>query len=68
MNMKWKEELLIKLDKMGIAGRIFNWFHGFLFDRSIQVRVGSSYSKPYFIQGDFKKVLLNCWQYMCEPS
>lgn len=45
--MMWKEGLLIK---MGIGGRKFNWFHSFLLDRSIQVRMGSSYSKTYYIE------------------
>lgn len=47
-DMIWKEGLLIKLDKMGIGGRMFNWIHSFFFDRSIQVRVGASFSKTYY--------------------
>ncbi len=35
---------------MGIGGRMFNWIHSFLFDRSIQVRVGSSFSKIYYTE------------------
>lgn len=34
-DMIWKEGLLIKLDEMGIGGRMFNWLHSFLFDRSM---------------------------------
>lgn len=49
-NMVWIEGLLFKLDNMGIGGRMFNWFHSFLFDRSIQVRVGSLFSKTYIIE------------------
>lgn len=28
-NMWWKEGLLIKLDKMGIKGRLYNWIMDF---------------------------------------
>jgi hypothetical protein len=32
-DMMWKEGLLIKLYKMGVGGRVFNWIKNFLFDR-----------------------------------
>lgn len=41
-DMLWKEGLLIKLKNMGIRGRIYNWVLDFLFERKIQVRVGTS--------------------------
>lgn len=43
--MMWKEGLLIKLDNMGVGGRVFNQINNFIFGRSIQVRVGSSIRK-----------------------
>lgn len=33
-NMLWKEGLLVKLDKMGINGRLYNWMMDFLFNRT----------------------------------
>ena len=32
-DMMWKEGLLIKLYKMVVGGRVFNWIKNFLFDR-----------------------------------
>ncbi len=46
-DMMWREGLLIKLDKFGINGRLYNWIIHFLMDRTIQIRVGKSYSKKY---------------------
>jgi len=43
-DMMWKEGLMIKLDKMGIGGRAFNWVKDFLYGRSIRVRVGKEIS------------------------
>jgi len=34
-DMMWKEGLMIKLDKMGVGGRAFNWVKDFLYGRSI---------------------------------
>jgi len=39
-DMMWKEGLMIKMEKMGIGGRAFNWVKDFLYGRSIRVRVG----------------------------
>ncbi len=46
-DMIWKEGLLIKLDKMGIGGNLFNWIKDFLFGRKIQVRIGAEISSQY---------------------
>ncbi|MGL5733123.1 MAG: RNA-directed DNA polymerase, partial [Metamycoplasmataceae bacterium] len=46
-DMLWKEGLLVKLDKMGIKGKMYNWIMDFLINRTIQVRVGTSYSRTY---------------------
>lgn len=48
-NMWWKEGLLIKIDKMGIKGRLYNWIMDFLLNFTIQVKVGSCYSNIYTI-------------------
>lgn len=49
-DMLWKEGLLIKLNKMGIGGRMFNWFQDFLNNRTIEVRVGMEFSSIYPIE------------------
>lgn len=49
-DMLWREGLLIKLNLLGIGGRIYNWIMDFLMGRTIQVRVGSSTSKVYSIE------------------
>lgn len=41
----WREGLLIKLDKMGISGRMYNYILDFLSQRSIRVRVGNGISE-----------------------
>lgn len=46
-DMVWKEGLMIKLDKMGIGGRTFNWIRSFLFERYIQVKIGTVLSTKY---------------------
>lgn len=45
--MVWKEKLMIKLSMIGIAGRTYNWIKDFLFDRTIQVRIGAALSGVY---------------------
>jgi len=49
-DMLWKEGLLIKLDMMGIKGKMYNWIMNFLLNRTIQVRVGCEYSPTYEIE------------------
>ena len=49
-DMMWKEGLLIKLHKMGVGGRVFNWIKNFLFDRRLQVRIGSELSDKYLVE------------------
>lgn len=46
-DMMWKEGLLIKMHKMGIGGRVYNWIKDFLFGRKIQLRIGSDISNQY---------------------
>ncbi len=45
----WREGLLIKLNKIGIGGRMYNWILDFLFERSFQVRIGEEMSASYDI-------------------
>uniref|UniRef100_A0A8C2BUC3 Reverse transcriptase domain-containing protein n=1 Tax=Cyprinus carpio TaxID=7962 RepID=A0A8C2BUC3_CYPCA len=49
-DMLWKEGLLIKLNRMNIGGKMFNWIRDFLKDRTIEVRVGVNVSKTYSIE------------------
>lgn len=48
-DMLWKEGLLIKIECMGIGGKLYNWIMDFLLERTIQVRIGVEYSKTYMI-------------------
>ncbi len=48
-NMMWKEGLLIKLNKIGVNGKMFNWIKDFLFGRKIQVRIGADSSDEYIM-------------------
>ncbi len=38
---------MIKLDKMGITGRTFNWIKNLLFNRCIQGKMGTMMSTRY---------------------
>ncbi|XDV25401.1 hypothetical protein PO909_029322 [Leuciscus waleckii] len=49
-DMLWKEGLLIKLNKMEIGGKMFNWIKDFLRGRTIEVRIGSESSSTYTIE------------------
>lgn len=48
--MLWKEGLLIRLNQMGIDGRLFNWTMDFLKKRRIQVVIKNEYSDIYKIE------------------
>jgi len=47
--MMWKEGLIIKMHKMEIGGRVYNWVKDFLFGRKIQIRIGSDVSNQYLV-------------------
>lgn len=49
-DMMWKEGLLIKLKKMGVGGRIFNWIKDFMGGMEIQVRIGRKMSRQYVVK------------------
>lgn len=34
-DMLWKEGLLIKLEHLGVVGRMFNWIKDFMLDRTV---------------------------------
>ncbi len=40
---------MIKLNNIGISGRVFNWVKDFLFGRSIRVRIGTALSRKYLV-------------------
>ncbi len=44
-DMLWKEGLLMKLERLRIDGKMYNWILSFLFGRTIQVRVGTAFSQ-----------------------
>ncbi len=44
-DMMWREGVLLKLQRIGIVGRFYNWVLSFLFGRTIQVKVGSVLSQ-----------------------
>lgn len=48
-DMLWKEGLLIKLQKMSIKGRMYNWIKEFLIGRSIRVKIGGAISSSGII-------------------
>lgn len=49
-DMLWKEGLLIKLKRMEISGKMFNWIEDFLKDRTVEVWVGSESSSTCTIE------------------
>lgn len=49
-DMLWKEGLLIKLNRMEIGGKMFNWIRDFLRERTIEVRIGVESSNIYQIK------------------
>lgn len=46
----WREGLLIKLRKIEINGRMFNWVKDFLMGRQIQVRIGKIFSEKFPVE------------------
>lgn len=48
-DMVFFDMVLIKLDRMGIKGRLYNWVMDFLQGQTIQVGVGTEYSDIYQI-------------------
>ena len=48
--MVWREGIIEQLSKMCVKGKLLEWIHNFLQDRSIQVRVGSAFSEPLVLE------------------
>ncbi|XP_035985721.1 uncharacterized protein LOC118559100 [Fundulus heteroclitus] len=46
----WREGLLIKLENMGIGGRMYNWIASFFAERKIRVKVGDEYSRDFKVE------------------
>lgn len=49
-DMMWVEGLLIKLYKLGIKGKIYEWIKDFLTNRKLQVRIGEVVSDKYVVE------------------
>lgn len=49
-DMLWKDGLLIKLDRLGIKGKLIGWVLDFLDRRTIEVKVGTEYSSRHFVE------------------
>lgn len=49
-DMLWKEGLLIKLDQIGIEGKLYNWIKEFLIERNIKVKIGEYISRKGIIE------------------
>ena len=46
-DMMWTEGLLIKLNKMGVRGRIYQWISAFLSERTLRVRIDGELSESF---------------------
>lgn len=55
-DMLWKEGLLIKLNKLGVNGKLYNWVFDFLFERTIEVKLGTEYSNRYTVENGTPQV------------
>ena len=49
-DLMWREGLLLKLEKLGVRGKILKWIHSFLNNREAMVRVGSTLSDPVLLE------------------
>ena len=49
-DMVWTTGLMIKLKRLGINGKMYNWLYDFFQGRTLQVRVGSSLSSTYTLE------------------
>ena len=45
----WHSKLLDKLGKIGVSGRMYKFIASFLSNRSLQVKIGQSFSKEHFL-------------------
>ena len=49
-DMVWREGIVNQLFQMGVKGRMLYWIHDFLQDRTIQVKVGTAFSRPHHLE------------------
>ena len=49
-DMLWRKGIIIKLQNMGICGRIIKWIDNFLTNRKIQVKINNTLSTSYTVQ------------------
>ena len=49
-DMMWQAGLMVKLKSYGINGHMYDWIREFLFERTIQVRVGAELSSVHTIE------------------
>ena len=49
-DLMWRDGLLLKLEKLGVRGKILKWIHSFLNNREAMVRVGSTLSDPVLLE------------------
>ena len=49
-DMLWRKCIIIKLQNMGICGRIIKWIDNFLINRKIQVKINNTLSTSYTVQ------------------
>lgn len=52
------ERLLIKMSKLGIGGKMYNWILDFLSNRTFRVKVGSDMSSEFKTENGIKEVRL----------
>ncbi len=45
----WREGLMIKMQRMGIGGRLYNWVLDFLNNRTFHVKIGDAFSEVFNI-------------------
>jgi len=45
-----ERRVIIKLQQLGIGGKVYNWILDFLFNRNIQVKVGAELSEVYTVE------------------
>lgn len=48
--MMWTEGQLIKLNQMGIRGRMYQWIRAFLSERTLRVRIDGELSESFRVE------------------
>lgn len=55
----WREGLLIKIERLGIGGRLYNWGLALLFNRSLRVKKEPFYLMPMELTMAFLKAVIS---------